>query len=133
MNGFGTERTRRLDARLVADGWAEGNWGENRVVGILNTAGISPAVRTNAGMLDCRQQYQSGRYVLDFAWPKLKIAIEADGKVHRNDPNYEHDRIRDAWLRGQGWLVFRVDTTLAGGLEAEVKRVVAVIRALAPS
>lgn len=131
MNGFGTERTRPLDASLLSDGWAEGNWGENRVVGILNGAGIIPAAGRKAGVLDCRQQHQVGRYVLDFAWPKLKIAIEADGRVHRADATYQHDRIRDAWLRGQGWLVFRVDTTLAGGLEIQVTRVVDVIRALA--
>ena len=133
MNGFGTARTRPRHVDHLSRGWTDGNWGENRVVGILSAAGIMPALGRTSGILECHQQHVVGRYLLDFAWPGLGIAIEADGGIHHTDARYMCDRIRDAWLREHGWLVFRVDTSLSGGLEAQVKRVLSIVRALARS
>jgi very-short-patch-repair endonuclease len=51
-------------------------------------------------------------YVLDLAWPELKIAIELDGF----DPHgilreaFDHDRDRDLRLRRAGWEIIRITT-----------------------
>jgi hypothetical protein len=105
MNGFGTERHRPLPVGFMAAGWADGNRGENRIVQHLRSAGLKPAYSEAAPALDCYQQYQIGPYTLDFTWPKLRIALEADGSVRRFVTNAIHDRERDAWLRENGWLV----------------------------
>ena len=55
------------------------------------------------------REYRVGRYRLDFAWPRVLIAIEADGWHHRSPEGAAGDRRRDSWLRSQGWVVFRVD------------------------
>jgi primosomal protein N' (replication factor Y) len=51
-----------------------------------------------------RRQHPVPPFVLDFACPKLMVAVEADGGQH-NEPG-EHDG-RDRSLRKQGWLVLR--------------------------
>jgi hypothetical protein len=133
MNGFGTERHRPLPVGFMAAGWADGNRGENRIVQLLRSAGIKPAYSAAAPALDCYQQYPVGPYTLDFAWPKLKIALEADGSVHRFVRSVIHDRERDAWLRDNGWLVFRVDTGTKKSSAVQLHRVLTVVRALARS
>lgn len=50
-------------------------------------------------------QYPVGRYFVDFADPKLRIAIECDGKDWHDE---EADMSRDAELRALGWTVYRV-------------------------
>lgn len=131
MNGFGTERHSPLPVGFMAAGWADGNHGENRIVQLLRSAGMKPAYGEAAPALDCVQQHPVGPYTLDFAWPKLKIALEADGSVHRFVKNAIHDRERDPWLRDRGWLVFRVDTGTKKHRAAQLHRVLTVVRALA--
>lgn len=130
MNGFGIERARPLPVGYLSDGWADGNRGENRIVRLLRSAGIRPAYNDASQPIDCYQQYPVGPYTLDFAWPKLKIALEADGGIHRFVKNVVHDRERDAWLRDEGWLVFRVDTGTKKGSAIQLHRVLTVVRAL---
>lgn len=55
------------------------------------------------------QELSVGRYRLDFAWPKFKVAVEADGWHHRSPEGAAKDAERDAWLRSQGWVVLRID------------------------
>jgi very-short-patch-repair endonuclease len=55
------------------------------------------------------QQFAVGRYRLDFAWPAIKVAVEADGWFHHSPEGAAKDAERDAWLRSEGWLVLRVD------------------------
>jgi len=75
------------------------------------------------------QQFRVGRFRLDFAWPGLKIALEADGWWHRSPEGAVKDRQRDSWLRSQGWLVFRVDDEHGEGvLAAQVARVARIVR-----
>jgi very-short-patch-repair endonuclease len=88
--------------RLVeARGWDLGTTLENRVCLILSSFGFRPE--------QVAQQYRVGRYRLDFAAPDVKVAIEADGWVHRSPETAAKDAERDSWLRSQGWLVLRVD------------------------
>ena len=122
-----TRRIRTATARATVA--VAANPGERRVSGILiamERRTSSPEQR-NSGWVP---QHPAGPYVVDFAWPNLKVALEADGGVHGLDARYRRDRLRDAWLREHGWLVFRVDTTLADGLADQVGRVVAVVRAI---
>jgi very-short-patch-repair endonuclease len=53
-------------------------------------------------------QHRVGRYVLDFAFVEEMIDIECDGwgKYH-DKKQFEHERVRDAWLQARGWLVIR--------------------------
>ena len=51
-----------------------------------------------------RRQHPIGSYVLDFACLTPKLAIEVDGSQHLDQQPY--DARRDAWLIGQGFLVF---------------------------
>jgi hypothetical protein len=130
MNGLGTERIRPLAVGLMSAGWIDGNPGENLVVGILSASGITPAFGRAGDSLACHQQFAVGPYVLDFAWPNLKIALEADGSVHRLESTYRHDQRRDEWLRDHGWLILRVHTTQRHRVAIQVHRVLAVVRAL---
>jgi hypothetical protein len=56
---------------------------------------------------------------IDIAHPKLKLAIEVDGKSHGKEIQKKQDRQRDKVLRKLGWTVFRVSEDgcrLLGGL-----------------
>jgi very-short-patch-repair endonuclease len=51
-------------------------------------------------------QYPVGRFFVDFANPKAKVAIECDGEQFHQDK--EKDAKRDAKLRLMGWTVYRI-------------------------
>lgn len=72
-------------------------------------------------------QRRVGKYHLDYAWPELKIALEADGPHHWRPDVAMKDAVRDSWLRSRGWMVFRIDE-MAGNLEEQLCRVVLAIR-----
>lgn len=95
-------------------GWTPGSSLENRVALILSRGGFRPGgellnTRPHPRRPDLVQQYQAGRYRLDFAAPDVKIAIEADGWHHRSPEGAAKDAERDSWLRSHGWIVLRVD------------------------
>jgi very-short-patch-repair endonuclease len=133
MNGLGTAQHRQLPVGLLSAGWADGNRGENLVVEVLASAAVAPRFNAAGGVLDCHQQFPIGPYTLDFAWPKLRIGLEADGGIHQKTRCYTRDRRRDAWLREHGWLMFRVDVEKRALLPSQIRRVLDVVRATAPS
>lgn len=47
-------------------------------------------------------------YVLDFAFPDYKVAIELDGKGHRDPDRRIRDEKRDKAIAKEGWVIFRV-------------------------
>jgi very-short-patch-repair endonuclease len=51
-----------------------------------------------------RRQEPFGRYICDFVYYHPRLIIELDGGGHDDS---DHDRIRDAWLRSQGFEVLR--------------------------
>jgi len=51
------------------------------------------------------RQLPIGPYIADFACRQAKLAVEIDGGQHAQS---ERDRVRDEWLRREGWTVFRV-------------------------
>ena len=46
-------------------------------------------------------------YYVDFAFPDIKLAIEADGAAYHSDDRKERDRKRDGFLWSRGWTVKR--------------------------
>lgn len=53
-------------------------------------------------------QEQVGRYRIDIAFKKEKIAIECDGKAyHSTKQQLANDRRKDRYLRNEGWRVLR--------------------------
>ena len=54
--------------------------------------------------LKFRRQAPVGRYVVDFLCLRHRLVLEADGPHHDAS---QHDPVRDAWLRVQGFRVLR--------------------------
>ncbi|MDD5217091.1 MAG: DUF559 domain-containing protein [Candidatus Omnitrophica bacterium] len=52
-----------------------------------------------------RRQSPIGKYVVDFVCFPKKLIIELDGGQHNAEK--QNDRVRDAWLKGQGFQVLR--------------------------
>ncbi len=45
------------------------------------------------------------RYRFDLAWPEVKLAVEYDGRQHRDDlDQWDHDVERDEWMDDAGWV-----------------------------
>jgi very-short-patch-repair endonuclease len=66
-----------------------------------------------------RRQQPVGRYVVDFVNLEKKVVVEVDGGQHALNPG---DKIRDEWLRAEGYKVLRfwdnqVFSNLQGVLE----------------
>ncbi len=53
-----------------------------------------------------RRQMPIGRYIADFVCLNARLIIELDGSQHHTQQ--DHDTVRDAWLRSQGFEVLRV-------------------------
>ncbi len=51
-----------------------------------------------------RRQHAIGKYVVDFVNLERKVVIELDGGQHAFNPG---DRVRDEWLRAEGYEVLR--------------------------
>ena len=51
------------------------------------------------------RQLPIGPYIADFACRKAKLVVEIDGGQHADSHS---DRVRDEWLKRQGWSVLRV-------------------------
>lgn len=49
------------------------------------------------------QEYQVGRYSLDFAWPEKMVYLEIDGSQHSLDWMQNHDKVRTEKLSEKGW------------------------------
>ena len=51
-----------------------------------------------------RRQVVIGRYIADFVCFEKKLVIEVDGGQHAES---QEDKVRDQWLKGQGFKVLR--------------------------
>jgi very-short-patch-repair endonuclease len=56
-----------------------------------------------------RRQHPFPRCTVDFYCAATKLVIEIDGASHDMGDNPERDARRDAWLRGQGLTMLRLD------------------------
>jgi very-short-patch-repair endonuclease len=80
-------------------------------------------------------RYQAHGTEMDFAWPDVKVALDADGLIHFMGPGVKRtlrDRARDHRLREQGWTVVRVRTMWRNEirLRAEVEGALALVHRL---
>lgn len=65
-------------------------------------------IRSNG--LPLYPQFPVGPYFVDFADPVHKIVIEVDGKeFHSTLAQRQHDKEREAFLRRNGWQVYRIE------------------------
>ncbi len=69
-----------------------------------------------------KRQVPFGPFILDFAVPEERLAIEVDGETHGSASGMVRDARRDEFLTSRGWSVLRftnreVLTNLAGVLE----------------
>ena len=49
-----------------------------------------------------RRQYPIEGYIIDFYCPELKIFIEIDGQIHKNEEQQKYDQERSRVLKKQG-------------------------------
>ncbi|MFC5230473.1 endonuclease domain-containing protein [Pseudonocardia zijingensis] len=52
-------------------------------------------------------QHRVGRYLLDLAYPAVRIAVEYNGRDHLDPDRALHDLEREAYLTAAGWSVLR--------------------------
>ncbi len=113
--GVGTMRELILErdpsARLPGSGF------ERRVLRMLRRSGLpEPALQ--------HEVRNSGRLVavVDFAYPELRLAIEADGyRWHSGRVRWQHDRRRSNELTLLGWRIIHITwDDLTGGREAVI-------------
>ncbi|WP_026495806.1 endonuclease domain-containing protein [Butyrivibrio sp. WCD3002] len=57
--------------------------------------------------ISIRRQKVVGNYILDFYYPKKKVAIELDGSQHFEKEGRDKDIIRDNFLKERGITVLR--------------------------
>ncbi|TCS96812.1 endonuclease domain-containing protein [Hazenella coriacea] len=63
-----------------------------------------------------KTQVKCGRYSIDIAIPKYKIAIETDGKAyHSSYKQKKHNRGKTQYLEGLGWTVLRFSGSQVNG------------------
>jgi very-short-patch-repair endonuclease len=72
-----------------------------------------------------RRQVPIGRYVVDFLCVELRFIAELDGPPHETPEQRMYDQARDAWLRGHGYRVLRLQNDIVIG---EVDRAADLIR-----
>jgi very-short-patch-repair endonuclease len=81
--------------------------------------------RLRAKQLKGRQFYRQriiGNYIVDFYCPKSNLIIELDGGQHYMDSGVSKDRMRDNYMREQGYKILRfsdreIFENLAGVIE----------------
>jgi very-short-patch-repair endonuclease len=72
--------------------------------------------------LKFKRQKPVGRYIADFVCCEQQLIVELDGGQHAEEVAY--DRVRDAWLRGQGYTVLRFwNHEVMQQLEAVLERI----------
>lgn len=64
--------------------------------------------------------------VIDFAFPQLKLGIEADGEIYHSAPKQvKHDKERDAELGRMGWTILRfLETQIEKSPQACVQQII---------
>jgi very-short-patch-repair endonuclease len=68
-----------------------------------------------------RRQQPIGMYVVDFVNLEKNVVIELDGGQHARDPS---DKIRDEWLRAEGYKVLRFwDNQVLSNLEGVLENI----------
>ncbi|HUG61286.1 MAG TPA: endonuclease domain-containing protein [Methylomirabilota bacterium] len=61
-----------------------------------------------------RRQARIGRFIVDFASLRPKVVIEIDGDSHGTETGLQSDIERDGYLRGEGFVVIRINNSEVG-------------------
>jgi len=61
--------------------------------------------------LKFRRQYPIKGFILDFYCSKLKIALEIDGSIHKNEEQKEYDQIRQEIIERHGIAFIRISAS----------------------
>jgi very-short-patch-repair endonuclease len=77
---------------------------ENRARMTREEALLWSRLRRGALGAHFRRQHPIGPYIADFACLRPGLVVEADGSQHQES---EYDRVRDAFIRSQGFVVMR--------------------------
>lgn len=72
---------------------------EKLILNDLNMIGLHPV-----------WQYQIGRYIADFAFPKERICIEINGNIHNIQKVIIKDKIKNLYFMRNRWLLINIDT-----------------------
>jgi len=111
--------------------------GGGKRVGVKSLTGIARRLRrrsTDSGQhlwrhlrdrqiegLKFRRQQPIGQYVVDFVNLEKKVVVELDGGQHALHPD---DKIRDKWLRAEGYKVLRFwDNEVFSNLEGVLENI----------
>jgi hypothetical protein len=90
---------------------------ERKWARLLHDAGLPAPVTQHQVVVDGRV------YVLDFAWPDARVALEVDGFVaHRTRGAFDRDRLKAVALQAAGWRVVAVTATTAPDLVLSLLR-----------
>jgi very-short-patch-repair endonuclease len=57
--------------------------------------------------LKFRRQLPLGKYIVDFVCLEKRLIIELDGGQYNAEVQRHYDRVRDQWLRSQGFQILR--------------------------
>lgn len=57
-------------------------------------------------------------FVIDFALPDKRVAIEVDGPTHLTKEAKAHDRFKEYQLKREGWTVIRIPEERMGDLNS---------------
>ena len=60
------------------------------------------------GIPGWKREKKVGRWFIDFAFEEHKIAVEVDGRQHDMVDRQATDKLKDEFLKSQGWEVIRV-------------------------
>ena len=106
-------------------------------MGVKNLTGIARRLRENSTNTEqylwkhlrnrqvegfkFRRQQQLGKHIVDFVNLENKVVVEADGGQHVHNSN---DKIRDEWLRAEGYKVLRFwDNEVFNNLESVLESI----------
>jgi len=106
-------------------------------VGVKNLTGIARRLRENSTNTEqylwkhprnrqvegfkFRRQQQLGKHIVDFVNLENKVVVEVDGGQHVHNSN---DKIRDEWLRAEGYKVLRFwDNEVFNNLESVLESI----------
>ena len=60
------------------------------------------------GDLHFRRQHATGKYIVDFYCPAVKLIVEVDGLIHDQPSVAARDAVRSTWLESQGFHIYRL-------------------------
>jgi very-short-patch-repair endonuclease len=74
------------------------------------------------------RQFPVGPFVADFCCRDRRIIIEVDGEIHTTEQNAARDQERDAYLRGQSYIVLRfTNAEILTDLETVLRKIAVAI------